>query len=157
MQAGSELREVFGRPAVAPAALPARPARTWLPLAAAAAIAFVGLGIWQLGRRADVEPAQPVVRSGSTGALEVRVEAGPQGRLELAWPSHPEAATYVVHVLSSDGMELWKTEVREPRLDVDPAVLPAPAAGASLLIQVEGLDAMRQVVASSEPTPLPKT
>ena len=153
VEEGSELRAALGRQAVTPSGREARSTPTWLPLAAAAAIAFVGVAVWQFGRRASVEPSQPVVRSSAAAVLEVRVEAGPGRNLDIAWPSHPDAAIYVVRVLSSDGTAVWKTELREPRLDLDPAVLPTPS-GASFLIEVEALDSMRQVVAASEPSPL---
>lgn len=155
VRVSSELRDAVGRPAVAPAAPATRPSRTWLPLAAAAAIAFAAVGVWQFGRRATVEPAPTVLRGGASAALQVRIEPKP-GKLSVVWLPDPDAATYVVRVMSSDAVELWKSEVREPRLELDPAVLPAPSTGAALLVQVEALDPMRQVVATSDPVPLPK-
>ncbi len=155
VRVSSELRDAFGKPAVAPAAPASRPSRGWLPLAAAAAIAFAAVGVWQFGRRGAVEAAPSVLRGGTAAALDVRIETT-QGKLSFAWLPHPDAATYVVRVLSSDAAEVWKSEVREPRLELDPAILPASPAGASLLVQVEALDPMRQVVATSDPVPLPR-
>ncbi len=156
VRVSSELRDAYGRLAVAPATPASRPTRTWLPLAAAAAVCLAALGVWQAGRRAPVEPEPPVVRGSATAELAVRIEAGSPGKINVAWPANPDASTYVVRVLSPDAVEVWKSEVGEPRLEIDPAILPPPAAGSSLLVQVEALDPMRRVVATSEPAPLPK-
>lgn len=156
VQRGSELRAAFGKPAVAPAARATRSAWDWRPLAAAAVIAFVGLGVWQLTRRTAEEPTRPVLRGVNAEGLALKVETGPQGGIELTWPAHPDAATYAVEVLASDGVSVWKREIEEPRLNIGPAILPAPRAGISFLIKVEALDPMRQVVATSELTPLPQ-
>ena len=100
----------------------------------------------------------PVRRSceASTAAdLALKVEAGSEGGFNLAWPSRPDAATYEVEVFASDGVSVWKKEIKEPRLSLDAAVLPGPRAGLSFLVKVEALDSMRQVVATSALTPLP--
>ncbi len=163
VRAGAELREHYGKDAVAASASasaaasaavsPASPRRSWLPLAAAVAIAVLGLGVW-LSRRAVEQPGQPVLRGPSAGALVLKIEAGPQGGIALSWPAHPAAAAYEVQVFSTDGTRVWSQEVSEPRLSIGPGILPAPEPGKTLEVEVQALDAMRQVVASSDPTPL---
>lgn len=161
VRAGAALREVYAKEAVVASASaaasgsvsPAPGRRSWLPLAAAAAIAVLGLGVW-LSRRAVEQPGQPVLRGPSAGALVLKIEAGPQGRIELSWPAHPAAAAYEVQVFSTDGTRVWGQEVNEPRLSIGPGTLPAPEPGKSLEVEVRALDAMRQVVATSDPVPL---
>jgi hypothetical protein len=154
VQRGIELRAALGKPPVAPAARATRFAWDWRPLAVAAAIAFVGLGVWRLTRRTADETSRPVLRGVNAERLDLKVETEPQGSFNLTWPPHPDAATYKIEVLASDGVSVWKTEIKETRLSIGAAVLPAPRTGISLLIRVEALDPMRQVVATSELTPL---
>ncbi len=156
VQRGRELRAALGKPEVAPPTRATRSARDWRPLAAAAVIALVGLGVWQLTRRTAEQPTpRPVLRGVNSEGLMLKVEKGPEGGISLSWPAHSDAATYEIEVLASDGVSVWKTEAREPRLSIDPTVLPAPGKGISFLIKVEALDPMGQVVAKSELKPLP--
>lgn len=150
---GSKLRTVLGKPAVALAAPPARRVRTWLPLAAAAAIAFVAFGVFQLSRR---NAPQAAIRGIAADVLDLQVAAGPEGSIELAWPPHADAARYAVQVLSSDETRVWKTETSEPRLRIGPGVLPVREGKQALRVEVEAFDSMGQPVAKSAPKPLPK-
>jgi len=152
---GAELRETLGKPAIVFAAPERRSAPRWLPLAAAAAIAIVGIGLWQVAHRAGDRATAPVLRGGGAALLHVRVEGGPPGRLSLSWVPLPRASRYVVRVLTPDGRSVWSSETREARLTIDPAALAAAKPGAALEVQVEALDAMESVVATSEPAPLP--
>ena len=157
VQRGSELRATLGNSAVASAAPHAaaiRRARSWLPLAAAAAIAFVGIGVWQLTRQSAVESSPAVMRSSVVDVLALEVSGGPQGSVDVAWASHSEASSYRVQVLGSDGLGAWKKEVSETHLKIVPGDV-APS-GKQMQIQVEALDAMGQVVATSERIPLPR-
>ena len=147
VQRGSELRAAFGKPAVVPAARSARPRRAWLPLAAAAVIAFVALGVWQLTRRTPVESTTPVVR-GVGEVLDLEVESGRQRGIDVRWPPHPNAATYEIEVLGSNGASVWKTETPEPRIRIAPGVLSSP--GQTYEIRVEALDSLGQAIASGE-------
>jgi hypothetical protein len=153
---GSELRATYGKPAVEPMVPATRQARTWLPLAAAAAIAFLGIGVWQLTRRAAEDVGRPVMRSASTDVLDLKVAAGPQGSIELTWPSHPDAATYLVQVLASDDSSVWKAQTSAPRLTIGSGGLPVSEGQKGLSVEVEAFDAMGQSVAKSELIALPK-
>jgi hypothetical protein len=154
LQAGAALRELYGKPAVAALKRPAPARRTWLPLAAAAAIALVAVGVWNSRKPAEA-PGQPVLRGGSTGGLQVEVTSGPEGSIELSWPPHPNATAYEVQVLATDGVSVWRAEADEPHLRIAPGTLPTPLPDQSFVVEVQALDSMGAVVAASYPTPLP--
>ncbi len=156
VERGSELRVVLGKEPIVAAIRPARARLTWLPLAAAAAIAFVGLGVWQMTRRSAGEPGRSVMRSTLPEVLELKASAGPAGSIELTWSPHPDAASYSVHVLAADDSSVWKAKTTEPRLTIASGVLPAPDGVTPLSVEVEAFDSMGQAVAKSELTPLPK-
>jgi hypothetical protein len=110
-------------------------------------------GVWQVARRPP-ESSPSVLRSGvDSGALDVKVGTGSPRSLKIAWTSRPEAAVYIVEVFAPDGVSVWRSESREPRLAIDVAALPTRE-GAALTIQVEAVDALGRVVASSELVPL---
>ena len=87
---GAALRELYGRPAVAASATvsidSASTRRKWLPLAAAAAIAFVAVGIWHASRQSIEQPGQPTLRGPSAGVLVLEVKTGTDRGIELSWP-----------------------------------------------------------------------
>ncbi len=155
IRAGAAMRELYGKPGVAASARPSPARRSWLPLAAAAAIAFAGVGVWQAARRTAGEPGQPVLRSENARVLGLEVETGLDGSIDLTWQPHPKAAAYEVQIVSSDGVRVWGANADEPRLHVGSGVLPAPAPGRPLEVEVRALDAMGQVLATSDPAPLP--
>lgn len=144
---GSNLRAALGRAPVASATTPKSAPRSWLPLAAAAAVALGALGLWQLTHRPDARnPA--VLRGGTTGPIPVRIEKRPSGNLSVTWTSLPEAARYVVRVLKTDGTSVWSTESHEPRATIDASVISSPET--PLDIEVEAMDTMERVIATSE-------
>jgi hypothetical protein len=156
VEEGTELRAALGRPAVAPAAREIQSAWDWRPLAAAAAIAFVGLGVWQLTRRPAEEAGPPVMRSTLSEVLDLEVAAGPARSIDLTWPPHPDAASYTVHVLAADDTSVWKAQTNEPRLTIGSGAYPAPEGDKALLVEVEAFDSVGRSVAKSALIPLPK-
>lgn len=154
VEVGAKLRSAFENAPVKLADEPARTTRTWLPLAAAAAVALVAVGVWRLSRPPLDAAGGRALRSGGAQELVVDVAREANGGLLVSWPPHSDAATYVVRVLSTDGAEVWKAETSDPRANVAPEVV-SPAAGKSLLIEVEALDARGRNVATSRPTKLP--
>jgi hypothetical protein len=149
VEVGATLRSAFENAPVRPAATPARATRTWLPLAAAAVVALGAVGVWQIARRPP--PAQaPVLRSRAE-ALVVKVEAG-ESSLGVSWTRNPAATGYVVQVFKPDGESVWRTETREPRIGIERSALPSRE---GLAMQVEAIDAMGRVVATSELVPVP--
>jgi len=143
---GAELRETLGKPAIAFAASERRSARRWFPLVAAAAIAFVGIGLWHLAHR--TENAQTISRGGVGSIAGLAVSPRSGGGIEVTWEAPRGAASYEIQIFSPDGRRLWKTETREPRARVEPAILSPP--GAADEIRVDALDATGQVVAIGE-------
>ena len=153
VEVGSSLRAAFGKAPVRPAAAPERTSRTWLPLAAAAAVALGVFGLWQLAR-SPVSPAgDSVYRGGESRGTVVEVANAPDGGMTATWTSSPDASGYVVRVLSADGAEIWKTETVEPRVRID-AVALSSAGDKPLLLEVDTLDARQRVIATSGPTKL---
>ncbi len=154
VQAGGKLRATFGRPAVALASAAPRPSRAWLPFAAAAAIALLAAGVWQVARRPSIVPSGRVVRGAAAG-LEVAVAPGARGSVEIRWQPQPDAASYEIEIVSSDGALVWKTETPEPHRTIEAGSFPPAPEGRSYSIGVAARDALGQVVAKSAPLALP--
>lgn len=153
VRAGAALRELYGRPAVAAAGVPRPPRRTWLPLAAAAAIAFVAVGVWQWSRRAE-DSGSATVRGTNAPSLVVKIANTPERDTAVSWTPLPDATTYQVQVFGSDGARVSTTDVNEPQLSFRAGVLPTPVPGQFLAVEVRALDALGRVAATSEPTRL---
>ena len=143
---GSELRVALGRPAIAVPVPARRSSGPWLALAAAAAIAFLGIGLWQLRRQAEM--GATISRAAGGAIANLVVSAGADGGLDLSWAAPREAASYEIQVFSPDGRRLWKTDTRESRAHIAPGVL-VPE-GDAFEIRVEAFDVQGQLVASGE-------
>lgn len=155
VRGGAALRELYGKAGVAASARPAPAGWSWLPLAAAAAIAFAAVGVWQAAQRTAGDPGQPVLRSENAKVLGLKVDRGLDGSIDLTWRPYPNAATYEVQIFGADGVRVFGANADEPRLHVGSGVLPAPAPGRLLEVEVRALDAMGQLLATSDPTSLP--
>ena len=149
VETGAKLRMALENVPVHAAPAAARAARTWLPLAAAAAIALVAAGIWIARRPAEL-PDRTVLRGGLTRDFAVRVETRPNGTTEASWLPPPGATAYVVRVVRPDGLEIWKTETREPRAAIPLSALTSAGPVEKLLVEVEALDARGRVISSGE-------
>jgi len=149
VEMGAKLRMALENVPVHAAPASARAARTWLPLAAAAAIALVAAGIWTARRPTEL-PDRPVLRGGLTGDFAVRVETGPSGATEASWQPPRGATAYVVRVVRPDGLEIWKTETREPHAAIPLSELTSAGPVEKLLVEVEALDARGRVISSGE-------
>jgi hypothetical protein len=157
IEIGTKMRSAYGKAPVAPGVAASAATRLrWLPLAAAAAIAFAAIGVWQIARRPPDAAPTSVVRSGATTVLRVSIERSPAGDLSVSWTPISQASRYVVQVLTSDGRSLWTSESREPHRIVPAASLASANPGAALDVQVEALDAMERVIATSEPLAVPR-
>jgi hypothetical protein len=104
-----------------------------------------------MAHRTAASPAA-VLRSGNDAPQNVRIEDG-GGALNVRWTTVAGAARYAVRVHSSDGLEVWKTETAEPRVTVRREDLKS-AAGKSLRVEIEALDARGRGLGISEPAPL---
>jgi len=155
-QAG-ELRLAFGRPLVAPPESAAGRVRRdyWTPLAAAAVVAVLAVGLGRLAERAEVPQGSPVFRGSGTDVLALVVKPGPTGQVVLEWPPHPNAESYRIEVLRSDGVPVLRSETSDVTVVLDAGALPLLPPGVSLLARVEAMDAMGQIIASSVLKTLP--
>ena len=159
LREGGEIRGALGKPVLVPAAHPVdRPASgrdVWTLLAAAAAVAMFFYGIRHLTERQDLVQDSVVLRSESADSLRLNVSAGPSGQVVLEWPSHPDADSYRIEIVRSDGLPVLESETADRRILLAVGDLPPRPAGVSLLARVEAMNALRQVVAKSEREPLP--
>ena len=95
------------------------------------------------------------LRSGGTDAVALTITAGADGQVVLEWPAHPEAQSYRIEILRSDGLPVLESETADRRVPLAVGDLPPRPDGVRLLARIEALDAMRQVVAKSGAEPLP--
>jgi len=154
----SEIRAALGKPVL----VPDQPARrtssvrrdAWTLLAAAAAVAIVALGIRQLVGRPAVVPKHEVLRGQKEALLDLSLKAGPGGHVVLEWPPDPDARSYRVKILRSDGHPVLTSETSDTRMELNVGALPPRPPGVSFLATIEALDAMNGVVAKSGLKPL---
>jgi hypothetical protein len=162
LRTAAEIRASMGRPVLAPAAAPGKVAGgsggSWREigtlLAAAATVAAFFFGMRQMAER---EPLvrDGVLRSASAEAVDLSIAAESDGTVVLSWPAHPRAHAYRVEIVRSDGVPVLKSETEDRRVVVAVGDLPEVPQGVQRLARVEALDALGQVVAASEPRPLP--
>jgi anti-sigma factor RsiW len=155
VEVGEKLRSAFGNVPVRAAAPPARARRTWLPLAAAAAVALCAIGVWQISRPVVDEREQPALRGGSATALVLQVEIGPEKDIMVSWPSYPGASAYEVQVFAADGSVVWSAEARQPRMQIRSGVLPSFGPDRPLTVEVRAFDALGREIATSDSKPVP--
>ena len=155
VQTLSELRAALGKPAVMAIKGRSAPETKWRIVAAAAVVALMAVGFWQLVHRPTATPNPPVYR-GSGETFVVRAESLPEGGIRLSWPSNPGADVYLVEILRSDGVSVWKREAAEPGVTLARAALPTLPPGASIAARVTALDPMRRVISTSELASIPQ-
>jgi hypothetical protein len=159
LREAGEIRAALGKPVLVPAAAPAEapsPGRdVWTLLAAAAAAAVFFYGMGHLARNQEMVTDPAALRSAGTDAVALTITAGTDGPVVLEWPAHPEAQSYRIEVLRSDGLPVLESETADRRVSLAVGDLPPRPEGVRLLARIEALDAMRQVVAKSGAEPLP--
>lgn len=158
LENAAAIRVGFGKPAlVRMSVTPPRKAlqEAGTLLAAAAAVAMIGLGLRQMVNMPPPEPAaSPVLRGESADSLDLRITPGSYGEVVLEWPPHPEAQTYRVDVLRTDGVRVLRSETPDNRVELNAGALPPAAPGVSFLVRIEALNPLGQVVARSKLAPL---
>jgi hypothetical protein len=161
LRAAGEIRAAMGKPVLARAPVVEAAGRSgggWREigtlLAAAATVAAFFFGMRQMAER---EPLvrDGVLRSARADAIHLSIAAETDGNVVLAWPANPRAHSYRIEILRSDGVPVLKSETEDRRVVVAAGDLPERPENVELLARVEALDALGQVVASSEPRPLP--
>lgn len=132
---------------VAPAPAATQPRRWWL--AAAAALAVVALGTWQLASDGDA-PSEAVLR-GPADAWQPSARVS-DGALLLAWPRLPAADVYHVRLFTADGALLRERTTADSSLALPLTGLPSVESGETVYWDVRALDRLREVVARAGPS-----
>ncbi len=159
LRMAGEIRAALGKPVLVPAALPSRaPASgrdTWTLLAAAATVAMLFFGVRQLMERQEMVRDSAAVRGGSSDSVALTITAGPAGQVILAWTTRPDAHSYRLEIVRSDGVPVLESETADSRVVLAIADLPPRPPGVQLLARIEALDALGRVVAGSPRETLP--
>jgi hypothetical protein len=157
VQQGLGVRSAFQADAVL-SAMPAGPvsARTrlhrrgWWGLAAAAGIAVVALGVWQLNDLSEPGSPEDVLRGGRT-AFAV-TPAMDREALTATWPQVADADVYRVRLYAADGVLVLERETGDTSVSVPVDSVATAAQGAEMFWQVQALDPLRNSVAGSDLT-----
>ena len=134
-------------------ARPARriPRRQWLPLAIAASIVVVAVGLWQRDGGPGVAPGGDGLRG---PADSIRAVASVRGRiLMVSWPVTLNADRYRVRLQRSDATVVLERIAGDTVLTVSRDSLRAVADGERLYWEVQALDALRRTIARSRLVP----
>ena len=125
--------------------------RQWLPLAIAASIAVLAVGLWQR----DGGPGVAPVGDGLRGPADsIRAVASVRGRiLMLGWPVTPRADRYRVRLQRSDATVVLERIVGDTVLAVPRDSLRAVTDGERVYWEVQALDALRRTIARSRLVP----
>lgn len=126
---------------------------TWRPALAAAALIIVAFGIRQVARPhvssrpANVDSAAEASRGGAP-VLSLTTRAT-QTTMVAVWSSIPAARSYRVRLLGPDGSLLFKVETPDTSITLSRDLLSGAADKSTAYWDVQALDALREVVATS--------
>jgi hypothetical protein len=132
---------------------PARgiPRRQWVPLAIAASIAVLGVGLWERDGGPGVSPVGDGLRG---PADSIRAVASVRRRiLTLSWAVTPNADRYRVRLQRSDATVVLERIASDTVLAVPRDSLRAVADGERVYWEVQALDALRRTIARSRLVP----
>jgi hypothetical protein len=132
------------------AAPPRRARRPWWGLAAAAGIAVVALGIWQLGPPPGPSAPNDVLR-GEAKPLLVSATAG-RTIISAAWPKAPDADMYRVRLYQADGIVAFERETSDTLVSVPVDSISKASRAGEMFWQVQAFDRVRNAVARSDLT-----
>jgi hypothetical protein len=122
-----------------PAVVRSTPSRRWIPLAAAAVLALVaiGLGIWLAPDGVGIEPAYRIQEKKWLESALPEGSSLPREQCDLRWTAGPDGTTYDVNVTAED-LELVVRAfgLDRPEYRIDPHVLEGVPDGAGLLWRV---------------------
>lgn len=140
------------RAALAKDAVPVgRTGSLWKPLAMAAGIGLVALGIWEILAARRTIPDDEMRGSADSLVVHSRLSAG---TWHLSWSPVPGATAYQVRISSADGALLDTRQVTDTILDLPAARLAPDSTGAPSYLEVLGFDLLRRPVARSPLVPL---
>lgn len=152
VQQGLAVRSVFQAdssvrsPAVA--ARPPRPRWQWRGLAAAG-IAAVAFGVWQIGFQRDPSVSEDVFR-GERAAIPVAASTD-SASLKASWPRVTDADVYRVRLYRADGQMALERETTDTSVAV-PVGSVAMTRDTAMFWQVQALDRLRNPIARSDLT-----
>lgn len=126
--------------------------RRWYGLAAAAGIAAVALGLWQVSDPS--EPRRPENFRGENSEFRVTT-AAPNGAPTASWPHVTDADLYQVRLYAADGVLMLERETTDTALSLSTDSIPRVAAGVELFWQVQAFDRLRNSIAQSALAPAP--
>jgi hypothetical protein len=154
VQQGLALRSAFAPDAAAlqlrrAASVPRKTQGTWWSLAAAAALAAIGLGTWWTGQRSGAPQPEDVLRGGEA-PFEVKA-SGSDATLQAAWPRLPNVDLYRVRLYSANGTLAAQRELADTSIVLLRDSIPLPHQ-APAFWEVQALDHLRQPVARSDLT-----
>jgi len=147
VQRGTEIRSALAHP------MPrtSRRLQAWWPLLAAAAALVIVAGLWRVQRpvceatlnaNLHVEPKRGSITSSAIAATVTDKALG------ASWSPAPDARTYRVRLLASDGQLLFEREISDTSIVIPTDSLTRPEPGGSIYWQVEALNDLRVVVRS---------
>lgn len=126
--------------------------RRWWPLAIAASIAILAVGVWRGGDWSDGRP----IGDGVRGPVDsIRAVASVRGRtLVLSWPPTPNADRYGVRLQKRDATVIVERTTADTSLAMSRDSLSGVADGERVYWEVRAFDALRRTIARSRLVPV---
>jgi hypothetical protein len=121
-------------------------------LALASILIVVALSLQMRNVPPGLRPPQPDREVLRSNAISVIAPSGDirEAPSEIRWQAAPNAVRYEARLLEVDGVELWKAETAESRIELPAAVRARVVPAKTLLCQVSAFDASGHRVAQSE-------
>ncbi len=159
LQPATESAQPVKRETLQPLPRRRRSFASWATPLAAAAVLVVGIGLWRnrSDRPSENQPA-PVAPSieptrGASTSLVVSSHATSDG-LVAAWTKAATAHTYRVRLLAADGSLLFERETADTSVVLPSDSARVSANSGSRFWQIQALDELRKIVATSQLTPV---
>ena len=125
--------------------------RRWWPLALAASIAILVVGVWQRGDRSEGVPSGDGFRGSTDSLLVVASLRG--STLVASWSATPNADRYGVRLQKSDATLIVERVIADTSMAISRDSLSGVATGERVYWEVRALDALGRTIARSRLTP----
>lgn len=123
----------------------------WKPLALAAGIGLIALGIWEILSTRRTSPDDELRGAADSLVVHTQLTAG---TWRLSWSPVEGATSYQVRISGADGTLLDTRQVTDTVLDIPAAQLAPDSTGMPRYLEVQGFDLLRRPVARSPLVPL---